>query len=150
MNFSSTDRRRKGVGPGPTWAGLESHIPGCAAWRGICAVQSVNERRHSGRVPVQIPIILRGKDGAGRIFFDRAQIVLIDDTGARVHTRFYLQPGVDVTVEIPGDETRKLFRDVWSGERDSFYDGMVGLEFVDPRDGWQVDSLKVIWAARKR
>lgn len=110
----------------------------------------MNERRHSGRIPVQIPIVLRGKDGAGRVFFDRAQIVLIDDDGARVHTRFHLEPGKDVTVELPGDETRKVFRVIWSGAPGSFYDGMVGLEFADHRDGWQVESLRVIWAARNR
>ena len=110
----------------------------------------MNERRHSGRIPVHIPIVLRGTDGAGRVFFDRAQIVSIDDGGARVHTRFHLQPGSEVTVEIPGDETQKTFRVIWSGTPASFYDGMVGLEFTDHRDSWQVESLKVRWTARNR
>jgi hypothetical protein len=110
----------------------------------------VSERRQSGRIPVQIPIVLRGTDGGGRIFFDRAQIVSIDDGGARVHTRFHLQAGSDVTVEIPGDETQKLFRVIWSGDPGSFYDGMVGLEFADHRDSWEVESLKVRWTARSR
>ena len=38
------------------------------------------ERRNHRRIPVQIPVILRGQDSAGRVFFDRAQIVSIDDT----------------------------------------------------------------------
>jgi hypothetical protein len=110
----------------------------------------VDERRHSGRIPVQIPVVLRGQDGAGRVFFDRAQIVLIDEGGARVHTRFHLAAGSTVTVEIPGDETQKLFRVIWSGAPGSFFDGMVGLEFADFRDSWEVESLKVRWTARNR
>ena len=86
----------------------------------------------------------------GRVFFDRAQIVSIDDGGARVHTRFHLESGSSVTVELSGDDTRKQFRVAWSGDPDGFYDGMVGLEFIDKQDGWQVESLRVRWAARKR
>ena len=110
----------------------------------------MSERRHSGRIPVQIPVILRGKDRAGRDFFDRAQIVSIDDGGARVHTRFHLTPGSEVTVELPGEGTPKRFRVAWSGELESFYDGMVGLEFIDHLDGWQVENLRVRWARRNQ
>ncbi len=84
------------------------------------------------------------------MFFDRAQIVSIDDGGARVHTRFHLKPGSDVTVEIPGDETQKTFRVIWSGDPGGFFDGMVGLEFADHHDSWEVESLKVRWTARNR
>ena len=60
----------------------------------------MNERRHSNRHPILIPIILRGKDCQGREFFDRASIVSIDERGVRVHTRFHLKPGILVTVEL--------------------------------------------------
>ena len=86
----------------------------------------------------------------GRVFFDRAQIVSIDDGGARVHTRFHLAPGSEVTVELSGDDTQKQFRVAWSGDPESFYDGMVGLEFIDQQDSWQVESLRVHWTTRKR
>ncbi len=95
-------------------------------------------------------MILRGKDVAGRDFFDRAQIVSIDDAGARIHTRFQLNPGSEVTVEIPGDETRKRFRVAWSGDPMGLYDGMVGLEFFDAEDTWQVENLRVRWAPRNQ
>jgi hypothetical protein len=39
-------------------------------------------------------------------------------------------------------------RVVWSGESGSFYDGMVGLELVDPGDTWNPDSLRLRWGAR--
>jgi hypothetical protein len=108
---------------------------------------TVDHRRHR-RIPVQIPVIIRGTDSAGRVFFDRAQIVSIDERGARVHTRFHLQVGVEITVELPSDEKLKLMRVVWSGEVQSFYDGMVGLELVDPNDSWNFESLRISWGAR--
>jgi hypothetical protein len=133
---------------GPDRSGRRAHILDSASWRGTCAVRFVTERRHSGRLPVQIPIVLRGKDDAGREFFDRAQIVSIDDRGARIHTRFGLTPGSEVTVELPGDEIQKRFRVSWSGEPEGFYDGMAGLEFADDHDAWTVESLKVRWEHR--
>ena len=92
--------------------------------------------------------MLRGTDSAGRVFFDRAQIVSVDDRGARVHTRFHLKQGSEVTVEFPGEESRLVLRVVWSGEPGSFYDGMVGLELVKPDEGWNVESLRGRWDAR--
>lgn len=99
-------------------------------------------------MPVRIPVVLRGKDSSGREFFDRAQIVSIDDRGARAHTRFHLKEGAEVTIELPADENRKLMRVVWSGESGSFYDGMLGLELADPGDSWNPESLRLRWGAR--
>ena len=107
-----------------------------------------NERRNYRRIPVQIPVIIRGRDGTGRAFFDRAQIVSIDDRGARVHTRFHLKVGAEIKVEIPTEENAKQLRVVWSGEPGSFYDGMVGLEFADRNDTWNLESLRAQWGAR--
>jgi len=108
----------------------------------------VDERRQSDRHPVLIPVILRGNDGQGRDFFDRASIVSIDERGARVHTRFHLKPGNLVTVELPGEGRMRQFRVAWGGDRESFYDGMVGIEFIDPENSWDVESLRTRWAAR--
>ena len=108
----------------------------------------MNERRHSNRHPILIPIILRGKDCQGREFFDRASIVSIDERGVRVHTRFHLKPGSFVTVELPADGGLNHFRVAWSGNPESFYDGMVGLEFIDPENSWDVEFMRTRWAAR--
>jgi hypothetical protein len=93
-------------------------------------------------------VVLRGADNVGRVFFDRAQVVSIDERGARVHTRFHLKQGSEVTVELPGEENHKRLRVVWSGEVDSFYDGVVGLEFVAPDDSWNMENLRSRWGAR--
>ena len=93
-------------------------------------------------------MVLRGTDSVGRVFFDRGQIVSIDDRGARVHTRFHLKQGSEITVELAGEENHKLLRVVWSGEAGSFYDGVVGLEFADSDDSWNMENLRARWGAR--
>lgn len=40
-------------------------------------------------------------------------------------------------------------RVVWSGEAESFYDGVIGLEFADANDSWNLESLRIRWGARK-
>lgn len=110
--------------------------------------QSANERRRDRRLPVQMPVVLRGTDVSGRDFFDRAEIVSIDERGARAYTRFHLQVGSEVTVELPADDRPRRMRVVWSGEVESFYDGMIGLEFVDQNDSWNLESLRIRWGAR--
>ena len=99
-------------------------------------------------MPVQIPVVLRGKDSAGRDFFDRAEVVSIDERGARAHSRFLLNIGAEVTIELPGEKDLKRMRVVWRGEADSFYAGVVGLEFADQQETWDLENLKVRWGAR--
>jgi hypothetical protein len=107
-----------------------------------------NERRRDRRLPVQMPVVLKGTDATGREFFDRAEIVSLDEHGARAHTRFQLQVGSEVTVELPGDARPRPMRIVWCGEAESFYDGVIGLEFVDANDSWNLESLRIRWGAR--
>ncbi len=99
-------------------------------------------------MPVQIPVVLRGKDSSGRDFFDRTEVVSIDERGARVQARFLLDVGAEVSIELAGEKSLKRMRVVWRGEADGFYAGMLGLEFANPQDTWDVENLKVRWGAR--
>ena len=99
-------------------------------------------------MPVQIPVVLRGKDSSGMDFFDRAEVVSIDEHGARAHTRFLLNVGAEVTVELPGEKSLKRMRVVWRGEAEGFYAGMIGVEFVEPQETWDLENLKGRWGAR--
>ena len=107
------------------------------------------ELRRSRRLPVQMPVVVRGKDAADREFFDRTEVVSIDANGARIRTRFLLNPGAILSVQLPTEEDPKLMRVVWRGEPDSFYAGMVGVEFAEPGESWNLESLRVRWGARK-
>ena len=113
------------------------------------AASSAAERRRSRRLPVQMPVVLRGTDAAGRDFFDRTEVVSIDERGARVRTRFLLNPGAVISVQLQTEEEAKAMRVVWRGEAGSFYEGMVGMEFVEPTEFWNLESLRARWGARK-
>lgn len=103
---------------------------------------SPEDRRRSIRLPVQITALLRGTDAAGRSFFDRTEIVSIDDRGARVHTRFVLRENAEVVLELPTEGESKRMRVVWTGDSGGIYEGVMGLEFADPNDSWNLESLR--------
>lgn len=106
------------------------------------------DRRRHIRLPVQIPVVLRGTDAAGRDFFDRAEVVSIDERGGRVRTRFFLKVGAEVTIQLPSEENTKRLRVVWRGEAGSFYEGMIGVELVEPDATWNLETLRARWGAR--
>jgi hypothetical protein len=106
------------------------------------------DRRRHRRLPVQIPVVLRGTDAAGRDFFDRAEVVSIDERGGRARTRFALNVGTEVTMQLPSEENAKRLRVVWSGEAESYYEGMIGLEFVEAGETWNLETLRARWGAR--
>ena len=108
----------------------------------------LKDRRRSRREPVQIPVVLRGVDASGRDFFDRAELVSIDEHGARVRTRFLLSVGAEFQVQFPRENTAKRVRVVWQGEHGSVLGGIVGIELVDPSEGWNAEALRARWGAR--
>jgi hypothetical protein len=96
-----------------------------------------------------MPVVLRGTDAAGRDFFDRAEVVSIDERGGRARTRFLLKVGSEVTIQVPSEDKAKRLRVVWRGEAGSFYDGMIGLEFVEAEESWNLESLRARWGNRR-
>lgn len=106
-----------------------------------------NDRRRHDRLAVQIPVVLRGTDAAGRDFFDRAELVSVDNGGGRLRSRFLLHVGSEVTIQFPGEENPKRLRVIWRGEAGDFYEGMMGVEFVEPNESWNLESLQARWEA---
>jgi hypothetical protein len=108
-----------------------------------------NERRRHTRLTVRMPVVLRGTDAAGRDFFERAEVVSIDQRGGRARTRFFLRVGEEVTLQAPEEEKAKRMRVVWRGEPGDFYEGLIGLEFVEAEESWNLESLRVRWESEK-
>jgi len=108
-----------------------------------------NDRRRSQWGAVPIPIILQGTDTAGRGFFDRAEVVSVDRKGARIRTRFFLSVGAEVRVQLPTEKEAKRLRVAWCGEVDSLFEGIVGTEFVDPNDSWNVETVLAKWGPKE-
>ncbi len=100
-------------------------------------------------LPVQMPVVLRATDSLGRQFFERTEVVSIDERGARIRSRFFLNPGAEVTVQLPTEGQAKTMRVVWSGEPGSFYEGTFEVEFTDGAASWNLEGLRARWGARK-
>ena len=62
---------------------------------------AVSERRRSARLPVAIPMFVRGKDQHGQPFVDFATALNISAGGASLVLKRYLQPDSQVSLEIP-------------------------------------------------
>lgn len=95
-----------------------------------------DRRRRSRRQYVQLPAVLRGMDERGRAFFERTEIILVDQHGARVRTRFLLRVGDEVGLELTYGHEVKRLRVIWRGAEGTPEAGLVGTEFVDLSFSW--------------
>ncbi len=105
--------------------------------------EALVDRRRSRRHEVRVPVVLTGTDEAGRDFFDRAEIISVSQHGARLRTRFLLKVGTAIKLLLPNKNETKRLRVVWRSEAGSFEAGLVGVEFLDPNDFWDVSILPV-------
>ena len=62
---------------------------------------SVAERRSWDRLPISIPFFVRGKNSNGEEFLEFATALNLSAGGVLLATRRYLDPGTEITLEIP-------------------------------------------------
>jgi len=62
---------------------------------------SVAERRGWDRLPISIPFFVRGKNSNGEEFLEFATALNLSAGGVLLATRRYLDPGSEITLEIP-------------------------------------------------
>jgi PilZ domain-containing protein len=99
------------------------------------------ERRRERRIPVHLPIVVRGKDRAGFPFEERTSCENVCRGGAAFATRYPLDLGVQLDIHIP------VAASAAKGEREFSTQGrivhikrgrdnrelIVGVEFTGPR-----------------
>jgi hypothetical protein len=99
------------------------------------------ERRRERRVPVQLPILVRGTDSAGQIFEERTSSVNLCRGGAAFATKYPLELGCRLDISIPvsptSGESEAEFatqgRIVHLAPGNSTLELIVGVEFTGPR-----------------
>lgn len=62
---------------------------------------SVAERRGWDRLPISIPFFVRGKNSEGEEFLEFATALNLSAGGVLLATRRYLDPGTEISLEIP-------------------------------------------------
>jgi len=59
------------------------------------------ERRQDERVPLAVPVFVRGRDSEGKEFLEFATALNISASGALLATRRYLPPLTTIALEVP-------------------------------------------------
>lgn len=99
------------------------------------------ERRRERRIPVHLPIVVRGKDRAGSPFEEHTACENLCRGGAAFATRYPLERGVQLEIQIP------VAANASNGEKEFATQGrivhvkpgrdnrelIVGVEFTGPR-----------------
>ncbi len=62
---------------------------------------SVAERRSWDRLPISIPFFVRGRNSDGEEFLEFATALNLSAGGVLLATRRYLDPGTEISLEIP-------------------------------------------------
>lgn len=62
---------------------------------------SVADRREWERLPISIPFFVRGKKATGEEFLEFATALNLSAGGVLLATRRYLEPGTQISLEIP-------------------------------------------------
>jgi hypothetical protein len=107
-------------------------------------VESSNRRR-SGRVAHQLPVILSGVDRDGFNFGEETETVSISKHGACVRTAYELRLGQEVSLRTKDTHRVGQFVVAWVGHRGTPGEGQVGLEWVEVRRFWGIDFPPEDW-----
>ena len=117
---------------------------------------SVAERRGWDRLPISIPFFVRGKNSDGEEFLEFATALNLSAGGVLLATRRYLDPGTEISLEIPVALVNKaqLPRSVsllratvlrCTADRQYF---LLGLQFheplLSPQTGWEVTKTRSV------
>ncbi len=72
-------------------------------WRSLRVRRSVSvaDRREWERLPISIPFFVRGKKANGEEFLEFATALNLSAGGVLLAARRYLEPGTQITLEIP-------------------------------------------------
>jgi hypothetical protein len=113
------------------------------------------ERRKNERVPLAVPVFVRGRDSEGKEFLEFATALNVSAGGALLATRRFLAPFSAIGLEVPSaplPRTRALPRAVRRLRarllRVAVVDGyqLWGLKFSSPLvskgKGWKVHSVR--------
>ena len=108
------------------------------------------ERRRECRVPVQIPMLVRGRDRNGAWFEERTFVQNLSSEGAAFTTLTPLEMGASILVSIPatqpgepGTDFSTKARIVYSKSGKDVHETTIGVKFTGSR--FQRSSVSV-WA----
>jgi PilZ domain len=101
--------------------------------------QVMHQKRRSGRIAKEVPILLLGTDTGGKVFAEQTKTVVLSRHGAGVVSKYRFAPDEVLTLRLPGTAKEAEVRLVGQigGEPGRY---VHGLTFVDPHlEFWNMD-----------
>jgi len=86
--------------------------------------------RRSKRVQVRIPVVVTGTLPGGEPFTEETCVVTVSKFGARLKTRYPLNPGTEIRVRPAAGTLDAIFKVVWSEGSGMGGSGEVGIQCV--------------------
>jgi PilZ domain len=104
------------------------------------------KQRRSGRVSLQVPVVIMGTDGEGRVFAEETHTVVVSRYGAGIVSRHKLMPEQELifrAVELQREAEVRVVGEI--GRQGAVY--TYGLAFLDEaRDFWQREfPAPLVW-----
>lgn len=99
----------------------------------------MQQKRRSGRIAKELPIVLLGTDATGKVFSEETITVVLSRHGAGVVTRYRFSPDERLTLRLPSSAKEAEIRLVGQigGEPGRY---VYGVTFVDPNpDFWPME-----------
>jgi hypothetical protein len=103
------------------------------------------DRRRGGRITHKARIIISGADTSGLSFAEDTETITVSKHGACARTRYTLKMGQEVSIRTKEHDRVGQLVVVWLGKAGTPREGMVGLEWVEPRRFWGVDFPPEDW-----
>ena len=103
------------------------------------------ERRRTTRIPHEVRVIISGQDANGFSFAEETQTVSVSKYGASVRTAYTLALGQEISLRTKDKNRVGQFEVVWMGKPGTPREGLVGLEWLQPRRFWGVEFPPEDW-----
>jgi hypothetical protein len=103
------------------------------------------ERRRSSCIAFKARVILSGKDAEGFSSAVKTETIGVSKHGALLRTSYNLKLGQELSVRTKEKDRFGQFQVAWKGKAGTSEEGMIGLEWLDPRRFWNVEFPPEDW-----
>lgn len=102
--------------------------------------------RASPRLPLTIPVVMRGKDSSGNTVIEKTHTVVVNVRGAKVLTSHCFTLGTPLEVAVPHLKRRSDARVAWIGPYDAEFQA-IGIDLGNCEDFWGMQDMVIQQAA---
>jgi len=110
------------------------------------ASQPYPQQRRTSRLQFPRQVRITGKDPAGKEFSEETETLSISKFGASLRTSRQYEVGQMISLRTKDGGHVGQFQVVWMGQPGARDAGQVGVQWVDARQFWGIDTAPEDWA----